>query len=51
MTRDMPAFCHFWHMTPGEYRTLQVWEYRAMMDYQERFQREERDRIRQLSGG
>lgn len=38
----MPAFCHFWRMTPAEFRALRVREYRAMVEYQTTTQKRER---------
>lgn len=43
--KTMPAFCHFWHMTPAEMLRLTVGEYRALRAYQERYQREEQRMI------
>lgn len=30
----MPHFCHFWRMTPAEFRALSLADYTAMRDYQ-----------------
>lgn len=46
--KDLPAFCHFWRMSPGEVRGLRVDEYRALLAYQERHQRQERDEMKRL---
>jgi hypothetical protein len=34
MMANMPAVCHFWRLTPAEYRALTLSEYQALLDYQ-----------------
>lgn len=49
--RDLAAFCHFWGMTPAEMRALRIDEWRALHEYQLRYQREEREAIERLRNG
>jgi hypothetical protein len=53
----MPAFIHFWGLTPAEWRALTMGEYQAMVTYQNRLQRRSQwdaddayETIRRLSG-
>lgn len=33
----MPQFCHFWRMTPAEFKRLSLGDYKRMTDYMQRY--------------
>jgi hypothetical protein len=47
----MPAFCHFWGLSPREFRDLSMGEYRHMRAYQDAWRRHETDLVRRLKDG
>lgn len=44
----MPGVCHYWQMTPDEYKRLTLDELKRLVAYQEKQQRQERDEVEAL---